>query len=178
MLTVGHLAGDCGLSRSTLLYYERIGLLTPSARSAAGYRLYTDADRSRLEKILMYRDLGLPLEAIGQLLESAPGSAAELLERRLERINQEISALRRQQELILPLLQQRDAARRARVMDKAGWVALLRATGLSDDDMDRWHQEFERLAPEAHQDFLESLGIAAEEIATIRKLARAADDDD
>lgn len=60
------------------------------------------------------------------------------------------------------------AASRARAMDKDGWVQLLRATGLSDDDMDRWHAEFERLAPEAHQDFLESLDIGVREVATIR----------
>lgn len=64
------------------------------------------------------------------------------------------------------------AASRARAMDKDSWVQLLRATGLSDDDMDRWHAEFERLAPEAHQDFLESLDIGVREVATIRAQAR------
>lgn len=42
----------------------------------------------------------------------------------------------------------------------------------TDRDMDRWHSEFERLAPEAHQDFLEFLGIDASEIDSIRQRAR------
>lgn len=172
MHTVGRLARRYGLSRSTLLYYDRIGLLSPSERSEAGYRLYSDRDVARLERILLFRDIGLPLEAIGSLLDSAPGSAGEALEERLLRINREISNLRRQQELILQLLQDREAGRRSRVMDKAGWTELLRATGLNDDDMARWHAEFERVAPEAHQDFLESLGIGSEEIAAIRDRAR------
>ena len=43
-LTVGRLARRFGLARSTLLYYDRIGVLRPSARSAAGYRLYDAGD--------------------------------------------------------------------------------------------------------------------------------------
>ena len=117
MHTVGKLARRYGLSRSTLLYYDRIGLLSPSERSEAGYRLYSDKDVARLEKILLFRDVGLPLESIGSLLGSAPGSVGEALEKRLLRINREISALRNQQELILQLLQDGDAGRRSRVMD-------------------------------------------------------------
>lgn len=88
------------------------------------------------------------------------------------RINKEIGSLRRQQELVLELLKDSQAGRRARVMDKASWVSLLRATGLNDRDMERWHSEFERLAPEAHQDFLEFLGIDGPEIDSIRQRAR------
>jgi len=47
MYRIRELAGLFGLSRSTLLYYDRIGLLSPSARSESGYRLYSAADRER-----------------------------------------------------------------------------------------------------------------------------------
>jgi hypothetical protein len=57
-------------------------------------------------------------------------------------------------------------------MSKKSWVSLLRATGLNDEDMERWHIEFEKTSPEAHQDFLESLGIKEAEIKSIRKQAR------
>lgn len=172
METVGRLARRFGLSRSTLLYYDRIGLLSPSDHSAAGYRLYSQADVSRLEKILLFRDVGLPLEAIGSLLTAEPGSVGEALERRLLAIHGEIAGLRKQQKVILHLLQEGEAGRRARTLDKAAWVELLRATGLDEGDMERWHAEFERMAPEAHQDFLESLGIDAAEIASIRARSR------
>ena len=51
MYTVGQLAKLFGLSRSTLLYYDEIGLLSPSARSASNYRLYSEADIRRVRII-------------------------------------------------------------------------------------------------------------------------------
>ena len=48
------------------------------------------------------------------------------------------------------------------------WVELFRAIGLKDDDMHKWHEEFERRYPAGHQDFLEWLGLPAERIASIR----------
>jgi hypothetical protein len=54
------------------------------------------------------------------------------------------------------------------VLDKQRWVAVLRSAGLDDAAMGQWHVAFERMSPEAHQDFLESLGIDAAEIAEIR----------
>lgn len=60
------------LSRLTvraLHYYDSIGLLVPSARSAAGYRLYDDDDLLRLQQILLGRELGLSLEAIRRSLD-------------------------------------------------------------------------------------------------------------
>lgn len=173
METVGRLARRLGLSRSTLLYYDRLGLLSPSARSAAGYRLYSEADAARLERIVLFREVGLQLEAIGALLCPAGGSVAEALERRLGAIQDEIASLRRQQEVILRLLQSGHAARGKRALDKQGWVALLSATGLDERAMRRWHAEFERMAPEAHQEFLESLGIEPAEITAIRARSRA-----
>ena len=169
METVGRLAKRYGLSRSTLLYYDRIGVLSPSGRSTANYRLYTDQDAARLEKILMFRDIGLPLEAIGTLLDPRSGSVAEVLEKRLGQINREIAGLRSQQEVILRLLKDKGSKKSARAMNKEGWTTLLRASGMDDKDMIRWHKEFERLAPEAHQDFLESLGIESGEIDDIRR---------
>lgn len=51
------------------------------------------------------------------------------------------------------------------------WVELFRAIGLSDDDMHRWHREFETRYPEGHQDFLEWLRIPETRIGEIRKEA-------
>src|SRR6185369_4451961 len=45
--SISKLARTCDLSRSTLLYYDRLGLLKPSGRTASGYRYYTDADQRR-----------------------------------------------------------------------------------------------------------------------------------
>ncbi len=172
MFTVGRLARLCGLSRSTLLYYDSVGVLRPSGRSRANYRLYTEEDRRRLETIRRYRDAGLSLEEIKELLTAPGGESVEILEGQLGRLNQQIAELRQQQRVVIDLLRNRASFQQARALDKKSWVAVLRASGLDEDDMDRWHREFERLAPEAHQDFLESLGIPPEEIESIRAWSR------
>jgi DNA-binding transcriptional MerR regulator len=172
MHTVGELARGFGLSRSTLLYYDSIGLLRPSARSPAGYRLYAEHDRERLATICRYREAGLPLADVRRLLDGPADRTGTVLERRLEQLNDEIGRLREQQRVIVRLMRNRGKLRRARALNKAAWVALLRATGLSDEDMRRWHVEFERMSPAAHRDFLESLGIPRREVESIRRWSR------
>ena len=61
---VGELAGQTGLTVRTLHYYDEIGLLSPSHRSDAGYRLYTAGDVVRLQQIRSLRHLGFALEEI------------------------------------------------------------------------------------------------------------------
>jgi len=171
MLTIGQMVNRSGLARSTLLYYDRIGLLRPSGRSRAGYRLYSPADVQRLELIQAYRSAGLALAEIAAVLADPADATAVILERRLQALNGEIRALRRQQEQIIALIRRKEAWRECRAMTKERWVEILRAAGFSDEDMQRWHRQFERLAPEGHQDFLESLGVAAAEIRLIRRWA-------
>ena len=59
-----------------------------------------------------------------------------------------------------------------KVLSKDDWTELLRATGLDEADMQKWHIEFERLSPEGHQNFLASLAIPAAEIQKIRTWAQ------
>jgi MerR family transcriptional regulator, thiopeptide resistance regulator len=66
--TVGAVAERSGVSVRTLHHYDAIGLLTPSARSAAGYRLYSEADLGRLRHVLFYRELGFGLDQIAEIL--------------------------------------------------------------------------------------------------------------
>jgi DNA-binding transcriptional MerR regulator len=171
--TVGVLARSVGLARSTLLYYDRIGLLPASRRSAARYRLYGDDARTRLEAICTYRRVGLGLAEIRGLLDARGGATATILTTRLDRLNQDISRLREQQRVIVELLKNRTLLRGTRALDKRRWVQILAGAGLDEAAMHRWHVEFEALAPEAHQDFLESLGIPPAEVTSIRKWSRA-----
>ena len=55
-------------------------------------------------------------------------------------------------------------------MNKAKWVEIMIAAGLSKEDMMKWHQKFEEMEPEEHQKFLESLDITQDEITAIRSL--------
>lgn len=70
--TVGALAKLAGVSVRTLHLYDEQGLVEPSGRSAAGYRLYGRADLLRLQQVLFYRELDIPLEEIKRLVD-APG---------------------------------------------------------------------------------------------------------
>ena len=66
---VGELAKISGVSVRTLHHYDAVGLLTPSGRTEAGYRLYTQADLLRLQQILIHRELDFPLEEIRRILD-------------------------------------------------------------------------------------------------------------
>ena len=150
--TVGVLARSVGLARSTLLYYDRSGLLAPTRRSAAGYRLYDEDARSRLLAIRTYRGVGLGAPEIRALLDARDGRTAAILTARLDRLNVDIAALREQQRVIVRLLKNQGMLARARALDKRGSNQILAAAGLDEAAMHRWHVEFEALAPEAHQD--------------------------
>ena len=63
-LTVGQVAQAFGVTRRTLHHYDEIGLVVPSERTHAGYRLYTELDLTRLQHVVVYRRLGFALEAV------------------------------------------------------------------------------------------------------------------
>ena len=170
--SIGQVGKRFGLSRSALLYYDSIGLLKASGRTPAGYRQYSEADMARMERIATYREAGLTLDAIRALLDGPKGTPSKILETRLEQINGEIQGLRAQQQVLVQLLQNRRALRKSRVMTKEHWVKILAGAGMDEAGMHRWHVEFESSAPEAHQDFLESLGISRKEVAAIRKRSK------
>jgi MerR family transcriptional regulator, thiopeptide resistance regulator len=174
MKSIRELAATQGLSRTALLYYDRIGLLKPEYRTSSGRRLYSPADEERLARICRLRDAGLPLRDIEAVLEpnrSLRTPLARALNKRLTELNREIATLRKQQQVIVALMRRKAAGKRARLMNKERWIELLAAAGFDREDRNRWHVEFEKLSPEAHQDFLESLGISAPEIRIIRRQA-------
>ncbi len=171
MLTVSKLARRAGLSRSALLYYESIGLMPAPGRSGGNYRSYEQRDLTRLLEICAYRDAGLMLDDIRAILDCPAGDAQQVLRRRLLEMDSEIKTLRAHQAAILKLLRNR-SFRRAKMITKEKWVGIMKACGLSDEQMHRWHSEFERSAPEEHQEFLEFLHIPAAEIKGIREQSR------
>ena len=93
-LTVGQVAERFGVTVRTLHHYDEIGLLVPSARSHAGYRLYTEADLVRLATVVTYRRLGLPLEKVQAAL-AGDGSVTEHLLTQRAAVMTEIERLHR-----------------------------------------------------------------------------------
>ncbi|MGI5291019.1 MerR family transcriptional regulator [Nonomuraea polychroma] len=101
-LSVGQVARLAGVTVRTLHHYDEIGLLTPGERTRAGYRRYTDADLVRLQHILLYRELGFPLEEIAVILDEPHTDELthlrrqhELLTRRAQHLQQVIAAVER-----------------------------------------------------------------------------------
>jgi DNA-binding transcriptional MerR regulator/RimJ/RimL family protein N-acetyltransferase len=170
--SISRLARAFGLSRSTLLYYDRLGLLKPSGRTGSGYRYYTAAEQSRLERIGHFRQAGLTLKEIRAVLSSGGKPGARLLEKRLRETADKMVGLKNQQRLLAGMLYQVASGKRPPKVDVKLWVEMLRAAGMDHDGMHRWHSEFERRAPEGHQEFLLCLGIPPLEVEEIRRLSR------
>jgi DNA-binding transcriptional MerR regulator len=169
MFSIGQVAKKYALSRSTLIYYDHIGVLKPSGRTDSNYRLYSSEDLRKMDRIVLFRSAGLALDSIAALLDQGDDELNGILEKRLFAINHEIQGLRSQQKVILRILENKNLEMETRVMTKDTWVALLEAAGLDEAGMKNWHVQFEKTSPGAHQDFLESLGIDGEEIKSIRQ---------
>ena len=130
--TVGEVARLAHVSVRTLHHYDRLGLLRPSARTDAGYRLYAAPDLERLQQVLLYRELGLSLARIAELVTAPEFDRA--------------AALREQRALL--------EARRERLGAVIGLVdrtlATLRGeTTMTDEDLFEAFGDFD---PAAHDD--------------------------
>lgn len=77
--TVGQVAALTGLTVRALHHYDAIGLVCPSHRSDAGYRLYAEHDLLRLHQALLFRELGFGLDAVGALLDAPPDQRRDAL---------------------------------------------------------------------------------------------------
>lgn len=102
-LSVGQVAQLSGVTVRTLHHYDEIGLLSPTQRTTAGYRVYTSVDLERLRRILFYRELGFPLDEIAAILAD-PDVAGhlrrqhKLLRERIARLSEMVAALEKEME--------------------------------------------------------------------------------
>lgn len=71
MFTVKQLSKIAGITPRTLHYYDQIGLLKPTRVGENGYRYYEEDSLVRLQQVLLYRELGMPLEQIADILDRA-----------------------------------------------------------------------------------------------------------
>ena len=87
---VGELAKQTGLSVRTLHYYDEIGLLSPSQRTEAGYRLYTADDVVRLQQVKSLRHLGFTLKEIRDYLNLPDFSPHQVIQHHIARLREQI----------------------------------------------------------------------------------------
>jgi DNA-binding transcriptional MerR regulator len=125
MLKVGELAALANLTVRTLHHYDSIGLLQPSARSDAGYRLYDRNDVARLQQIQALRSFGMGLADIGLYLDSPAGSPLALIDRQLAALDQQIHDAARMRE---QLLRVRGQLASGAVPDLSTWLTTLEQT--------------------------------------------------
>lgn len=106
LLQAGELARRTGVTVRTLHYYHSIGLLAPSARSDAGYRLYSRQDIRRLHQIQALKRLGVPLAEIGALLSDNGLSLAQIVAQQLEALDRQLTQMQQLRQRLGQLQQQ------------------------------------------------------------------------
>lgn len=140
LIQVGELARRAGISVRTLHHYEHIGLLLPSARSAAGYRLYNLADVKRLQMIQALAKSGMELAAIGDYLARETRPLAELLNDQITRLDRQVRDIVTLRDRLVDL---RDGLARGAEPDLESWLQTLELMKMYD----RWFtpQELDEL---------------------------------
>ena len=93
MKTVKEISKLTGISTRALRYYDEIGLLTPTERSEAGYRLYDEKALEKLNAILFLRELGIPLDKIKEVINSEDCNYALVLKDYRKKLEQKINKL-------------------------------------------------------------------------------------
>ncbi|MGN6606149.1 MAG: MerR family transcriptional regulator [Jatrophihabitans sp.] len=173
-LTVGEVAARTGVSVRALHHYDEIGLLTPSARSASGYRLYTAADLDRLHAILVHRALDFGLADIAAMLADPDEGTDERLRRQHRLLRQRID---RQQALLAALEHLMEARAMGDPLSPEEQFEIFGTTDLAErqaeadsrwGDTDAWTESNRRTARYGKDDWLE---IKADAQATVEAFA-------
>ncbi len=149
MFTISELARSVGLSRSTLLYYEKLGLLR-GGRQHNGYRLYGDADRQRLVLLQRLQAGGLSLKECQACLEGKIDR--DLLRQRLEALRSELESRKRSLSLLAALL--------------------------GEGSLREWHASIELQAPDLHRQWLIAQGFSSDEATRVALLSKDMNDHD
>lgn len=121
-LTVGDAAAAVGATVRALHHWDAVGLVHPSERTAAGYRLYSASDVARLRRVIAYRDLGVALEDIPELLDAPGEDALGALRRQRELLGEKIARLERTAAALDRLVEARE---RGVLLTETEQVALL-----------------------------------------------------
>jgi DNA-binding transcriptional MerR regulator/predicted O-methyltransferase YrrM len=143
MYRISELAQRVGVSRATLLYYEKLGLLK-GRREANGYRVYSDADRQRLELMQQLQAGGLSLQECRACLDGKLDR--DRLEQRLHTLDAELAGKTRSRDLLSALL--------------------------GRSSLKTWHETLERVAPDLHRAWLMTQGFSSEDAARIALLSK------
>lgn len=110
--TIQKLGQLAGISTRTLRYYDEIGLLKPGRINSSGYRIYGQSEVDRLQHILFYRELGLSLELIREMMNAASFDGAGTLREHLK----QLLGKRKQLDLLIANVEKTIAAHEGRMV--------------------------------------------------------------
>lgn len=155
LLKVGQLARLTGLTVRTLHHYEEIGLLIPSARSEAGYRLYSRDDVERLQRIVSLRQLGFSLASIAACLDGTGYELREVVNLHVEHLREQIVSVRRVLERLEVLSRQLDEGRMVSVDEliKTIEVIKMHEKYYTPEQLEALRQRAESYGPEKMADY-------------------------
>lgn len=94
MRTVKEISNITGISVRTLHYYDKIGLLKPTDKSDAGYRLYDDKALEQLQQILFFREFDIPLKEIKALMDNPALDRSYILQMQRKMLKTKINRLK------------------------------------------------------------------------------------
>jgi DNA-binding transcriptional MerR regulator len=169
--SVGEVAELAGVTVRTLHHYDELGLLSPSERSGAGYRLYSHDDLERLQEILIWRQLGFSLAEIVSLLDGPGHDRLSALERQRELVGREIDRLGALAAAVDAAI---DAQKNGTAIEEASMFEGFDPTEYEDEARERWgdteaYEESARRA--ARYGEAEWGSIRSEAEAIVRELA-------
>lgn len=146
LIQVGELAKRAGITVRTLHHYESLGLLLPSARTAAGYRLYNVDDVRRLHTIQALIQMGLSLSDVRDTLENHPVSLNDILGRQIAMLDEKLARIATLRDRLAALQHELQSGRQP---DLCEWLITLELMTMYD----RWFTKEElKDLPFAHQD--------------------------
>lgn len=157
--TVGAAAARTGVTVRTLHHWDAIGLVRPSERTAAGYRSYTAGDLARMHRVLVYRELGVPLDRIGDLLAAPADDGAKSLARQRDDLRERIGRLEKMADALDRLVEARASGillsgeEQVAIFGehwRPAWVGQARERW---GDNDQWAQYAERAAQRSADDW-------------------------
>ncbi|MTD57911.1 helix-turn-helix domain-containing protein [Amycolatopsis pithecellobii] len=131
--TIGELARRTGLPVKTIRFYSDEGLLPPTDRTHAGYRLYDTRSLARLELIRTLRELGLGLDDVAEVLASRV-TVPQLANRHLEALDEQIRRLHLRRAVLRAVVKRKSELEEVKLMNKLA--------SMSDDERMRLVEEF------------------------------------
>jgi DNA-binding transcriptional MerR regulator len=172
LLKVGELATRSGLTVRTLHHFDEIGLLKPSARSEAGYRLYSRDDVARLHGIQALRHLGLPLKEIGAMLAGDGRSLPMIVARQIRALDHEIAQASELRGRLALMMERFEVGTQPEMADWLGALEMMAtyARYFSADEIKRIHGNWHRIEvewPELEADVRQMMarGVPATDLA-------------